>query len=148
MTSRKGASHCRDCPPSVRLWVSDLQLFVSNAWAPLQVALLGLLLGFLAAYAVAVLTSEIPVLRRAIMPLATVYQVTPVVAPAPGLVVALGFGLMHAQRNPSLGRPGTPSAQEAGGVSQGQVLPGQGADSGPFRRGRHASCRCTSPLSQ
>ncbi|GCB52267.1 ABC transporter permease [Streptomyces sp. NL15-2K] len=74
--------------------VGDPELFVSNAGATLKVALLGLLLGFVAAYAVAVITSEIPVLRRAIMPLATVLQVTPVVALAPGLVVAFGFGLM------------------------------------------------------
>ena len=68
-------------------------LFLSNAWATLQIALIGLFFGFVAAFLLAVLTSEFVVLRRAIMPLASVLNVTPVVALAPGLVVAFGFGM-------------------------------------------------------
>ncbi|WP_372593434.1 ABC transporter permease [Actinotalea sp.] len=74
-------------------FLADPLLFVSNAWATLQIALLGLVYGFGVAFVLAVLTSEFTLLRRAIMPLASVLNVTPVVALAPGLVVAFGFGM-------------------------------------------------------
>lgn len=73
--------------------VGDPLLFLQNAWTTLQIALLGLAYGFVAAFVLAVLVSESALLRRAIMPLASVLNVTPVVALAPGLVVAFGFGM-------------------------------------------------------
>jgi NitT/TauT family transport system permease protein len=66
--------------------------YLQNAWATLRVALLGLLIGFVVAYVLAVLVSELPIVRRAIMPVAVILNVTPLVAIAPALVVAFGFG--------------------------------------------------------
>ncbi|WP_304453043.1 ABC transporter permease [Nocardiopsis sp. YSL2] len=71
----------------------DPELFLSNAWSTLQIALLGVAWGAGLAFVLALLMSEIPVLRRAIMPLAVVLNVTPVIALAPALVVAFGFGM-------------------------------------------------------
>ncbi|MEP7763061.1 ABC transporter permease [Sanguibacter sp. 25GB23B1] len=75
------------------LLVEDSALFASNAWATLQIAIAGLGIGFGSAFLLAVVMSEIGVLRRAILPLAIVLNVTPVVALAPALVVAFGFGM-------------------------------------------------------
>ena len=80
-------------PEVAAAFVGDPLLYLANAWATLQIALIGLLYGFGVAFVLAVLTSEFTVLRRAIMPIASVLNVTPVVALAPGLVVAFGFGM-------------------------------------------------------
>lgn len=66
--------------------------YVENSWVTLQESLLGLLIGFVASFVIAIFISEVPILRRAIMPLAVVLNVTPLVAIAPALVVAFGFG--------------------------------------------------------
>lgn len=66
--------------------------YLANAATTLQVAATGLAVGFGAAVALALVMSEVPVVRRAVLPLAVVLNVTPVVALAPGLVVAFGFG--------------------------------------------------------
>ncbi|WP_083751812.1 ABC transporter permease [Saccharothrix sp. ALI-22-I] len=66
--------------------------YLRNAWVTLWEALLGLILGFVAAFFLAVLVSERAWARRAIMPVAVVLNVTPLVAIAPVLVVAFGFG--------------------------------------------------------
>lgn len=66
--------------------------YLANAWVTLQEALLGLLVAFVASSILAIAISEVPVLRRAIMPVAVVLNVTPLVAIAPALVVAFGFG--------------------------------------------------------
>ena len=58
----------------------------------LREALLGLLIAFVVAFALAILVSEFPLVRRAVMPVAVVLNVTPLVAIAPALVVAFGFG--------------------------------------------------------
>ncbi len=55
-------------------------------------ALAGLAVGVAGGLLVAVGVSESPLARRAVLPLAVVATVTPVVAVAPALVVALGFG--------------------------------------------------------
>ncbi|WP_338073838.1 ABC transporter permease [Kineococcus siccus] len=68
--------------------------YVENAAATLREALLGLLAGSVAAFALAVGISESTVLRRALLPLVVVLNVTPVVAIAPALVVAFGFGIL------------------------------------------------------
>jgi len=71
---------------------SDLGYYVDNALVTLGEAVAGLAMGFAAAFVLAVLTSELPLLRRAVMPIAVVFNVTPLVAIAPALVVAFGFG--------------------------------------------------------
>ncbi|QYH34990.1 ABC transporter permease [Salinibacterium sp. M195] len=50
----------------------------------------GILLGFL----VAIIMAEFRLMERAVMPLVVVVMVTPIVALAPALVVAFGFGIM------------------------------------------------------
>ncbi|WP_300678778.1 ABC transporter permease [Nocardioides sp.] len=66
--------------------------FLEQAWVTLREALAGLGIGFVVAFALAILISELPLARRAIMPVAVVLNVTPLVAIAPALVVAFGFG--------------------------------------------------------
>ncbi|GAB2481844.1 ABC transporter permease [Nocardiopsis aegyptia] len=73
--------------------LDDPALFVRNAGSTLQIALIGVAWGAGLAFVLALLMSEIPILRRAIMPLAVVLNVTPVIALAPALVVAFGFGM-------------------------------------------------------
>lgn len=68
--------------------------YVSNASVTLGEAAAGLAMGFVAAFVLAVLTSELPFVRRAVMPIAVVLNVTPLVAIAPALVVAFGFGAL------------------------------------------------------
>lgn len=69
------------------------EVFLSNAWSTLSIALAGVACGAGVAFLLALVMSEVPVVRRALMPLAVVLNVTPVVALAPGLVVAFGFGM-------------------------------------------------------
>lgn len=66
--------------------------YFDNALVTLGEAVAGLAMGFVAAFVLAVLTSELPLVRRAVMPIAVVLNVTPLVAIAPALVVAFGFG--------------------------------------------------------
>jgi len=70
----------------------NLGYYVKNAGITLEEALLGLAMSFVAAFLLAVLISEAPLIRRAVMPIAVVLNVTPLVAIAPALVVAFGFG--------------------------------------------------------
>ena len=70
----------------------NLTYYLRNAAITLGEATGGLAIGFAVAFALAVLISEVPVARRAIMPIAVVLNVTPLVAIAPALVVAFGFG--------------------------------------------------------
>ncbi|TIH38740.1 ABC transporter permease [Subtercola vilae] len=72
--------------------ITEPAFYLQNAGVTLAEALIGLVIGFVAAFVVAVLVTESGLLRRAIMPLAVVLNVTPVVAIAPALVVAFGFG--------------------------------------------------------
>jgi NitT/TauT family transport system permease protein len=66
--------------------------YLSNAGTTLGESLAGLAMSFVAAFLLAVLISEVPLVRRAVMPIAVVLNVTPLVAIAPALVVAFGFG--------------------------------------------------------
>ncbi|MHA7987426.1 ABC transporter permease [Rathayibacter sp. CAU 1779] len=75
-----------------RSLVTDLPSYLMNALITLGEAVAGLAIGFVAAFVVAVLISELPIARRAVMPIAVVLNVTPLVAIAPALVVAFGFG--------------------------------------------------------
>jgi NitT/TauT family transport system permease protein len=70
----------------------NITYYLRNAAITLGEAVGGLAIGFVTAFVLAVLISELPVARRAIMPIAVVLNVTPLVAIAPALVVAFGFG--------------------------------------------------------
>jgi NitT/TauT family transport system permease protein len=70
----------------------NLTYYIRNAGITLGEAAAGLGMAFVAAFALAVLISEVPVARRAVLPIAVVLNVTPVIAIAPPLVVAFGFG--------------------------------------------------------
>ena len=69
---------------------------VAASWRTLSVALISLLLASLIAQALAILTAVSPFLDRAIRPLASGVQVTPVVAIAP--LVLIWAGLDHPER--------------------------------------------------
>ncbi len=71
---------------------TNIGYYLGNAVVTLGEAVAGLAIGFVVAFGIAVLISELPVARRAIMPIAVVLNVTPLVAIAPALVVAFGFG--------------------------------------------------------
>lgn len=82
-------------PPLGEVWgvlADDPAYFVRNAAVTLGEAMAGLLIAFVGAFGLAVLVSEAPLARRAVMPVAVVLNVTPLVAVAPALVVAFGFG--------------------------------------------------------
>ncbi len=74
--------------------LSDPGLYLRNLLVTLQEALVGaacgMALGFLGALAI----TRLPLAERALMPVAVVINVTPIVAIAPGLVVAFGFGML------------------------------------------------------
>jgi NitT/TauT family transport system permease protein len=66
--------------------------YLGNAATTLGEAMAGLAIGFAVAFALAVLISEVPPARQAVLPVAVVLNVTPLVAIAPLLVAVLGFG--------------------------------------------------------
>lgn len=68
-------------------------LYWSNALTTLQEAVVGTSASFAIAMVLAILMSQLDVLERAIMPLAVVLNVTPVMSIAPALVIAFGFGI-------------------------------------------------------
>ena len=72
----------------------DPGLYLRNLLVTLQEAIVGaacgMALGFLGALAI----TRLPLAERALMPLAVLLNVTPIVAIAPGLVVAFGFGML------------------------------------------------------
>ena len=67
--------------------------FVNAAGVTLEECFVGLGVSFVIAFVVAVAMIHVSVIERAVMPLAVILNVTPVVALAPGLAIALGFGL-------------------------------------------------------
>lgn len=67
--------------------------FFDAAGVTLEECFVGLGASFVIAFSLAVAMSHAPVVERAVMPLAVILNVTPVVALAPGLVIAFGFGL-------------------------------------------------------
>jgi len=74
----------------------NLPVLGDAAWRTLSVALIALVVASLIAQALAILTALSPLLDRAIRPLASVVQVTPVVALAP--LVLIWAGLDHPER--------------------------------------------------
>jgi NitT/TauT family transport system permease protein len=72
--------------------IDDPGTYLRGAATTLEEALIGLVIGFGAALALAIAMSQLALIRRALLPLAVLANVTPVVAIAPALVVAFGFG--------------------------------------------------------
>lgn len=68
-------------------------LYLHASRITLGEALLGLLIGYLVGVLVAIVMSQVAVVDRAVLPLAVLLNVTPVVAVAPALDVAFGFGM-------------------------------------------------------
>ena len=66
--------------------------YLSSARTTLVEALIGLAIGFGLALLAAVVMVQVRTVYRALMPLAVILNVTPVVAVAPAMVVAFGFG--------------------------------------------------------
>jgi NitT/TauT family transport system permease protein len=85
-------------PPSAvaRALAADLPALASAAWRTLSVALAALVIASLVAQALAVLIGLHPLLEKAVRPLASVIQVTPVVAIAP--LVLIWAGIDHPER--------------------------------------------------
>ena len=78
----------------VEALVGDLPLLVSHSGTTIAEAVLGLALGVLVGFAVAVLMDRFEVVYRALDPIVTVSQTIPTVAIAPLLVLWFGYGLM------------------------------------------------------
>ena len=76
--------------------VSGLTVLVPAAWNTLSVALVALVLAAGAALALALLVGLSPLLERAVRPLASALQVTPVVAVAP--LILIWVGIDHPER--------------------------------------------------
>jgi NitT/TauT family transport system permease protein len=66
--------------------------YLRNALTTLQEALVGAALGMGIAFLLAVVMSYVRIVERAVLPLAVILNVTPIIAIAPALVVAFGFG--------------------------------------------------------
>lgn len=74
--------------------VGEPAMYWSNLLVTAQEVVVGASAGILAGFLLAVVMAEFQIMERAVMPLIVVVMVTPVVAIAPALVVAFGFGMM------------------------------------------------------
>ena len=85
-------------PPSmvIEALARDLPTLASAAWRTFSVALAALAIASLVAQALAILIGLSPVLERAVRPLASVIQVTPVIAIAP--LFLIWAGIDHPER--------------------------------------------------
>ena len=85
-------------PPSMvgSALIADLPILAQAAWRTLSVAIAALLIASLVAQALAVVMGLSPLLERAVRPLASIVQVTPVVAIAP--LVLIWAGIDHPER--------------------------------------------------
>jgi NitT/TauT family transport system permease protein len=85
-------------PPSAvaRAFAADLPVLAAAAWRTFSVAVIALVVASLSAQAIAVVISLNPLLDRAVRPLASVLQVTPVVAIAP--LILIWAGIDHPER--------------------------------------------------
>ncbi|WP_353987743.1 ABC transporter permease [Ruicaihuangia caeni] len=72
----------------------DPQMYWVNMLVTLQEVVIGATAGILVGFLIAVVMAEFEIMERAVMPLFVVIMVTPIVAIAPALVVAFGFGMM------------------------------------------------------
>lgn len=76
--------------------VTDPQSLIEAAWNTLSVALVALAIASLSALAIAMIVGLSPLLEKAVAPLASTLQVTPVVAIAP--LVLIWAGIDHPER--------------------------------------------------
>lgn len=74
--------------------VKDAGMYWSNFLVTLLEVVVGAAFGIGAGFVLAVVMAEFRIIERAIMPLAVIVMVTPIVAIAPALVVAFGFGIL------------------------------------------------------
>ena len=74
------------------LW-SDPSFYFENARSTLWEALLGFVLGLVSALVGATIMAHSRFVEQAVLPLAVLIQVTPIIAYAPAVVIWLGFGL-------------------------------------------------------
>jgi NitT/TauT family transport system permease protein len=68
-------------------------LFWQNLLVTLQEAVVGASIGMLAAFVLAIGMCQVRLVERALMPIAVMLLVTPIIAIAPALVLAFGFGM-------------------------------------------------------
>lgn len=83
-------------PTIDQVWVSlikDADTYWANMLVTGLEVLVGASSGILAGFILAIIMAEFQIMERAIMPLVVVVMVTPIVAIAPALVVAFGFGM-------------------------------------------------------
>jgi len=73
--------------------VNDPGMYWTNFLVTGKEILIGASSGIVAGFVLAIVMAEMPVIERAMMPLMVTIMVTPVVAIAPALVVAFGFGM-------------------------------------------------------
>jgi len=73
---------------------SDPGMYWANLLVTCQEVVVGAGAGIICGFLLAVAMSELPIVEKAVMPLIVVIMVTPVVAIAPALVVAFGFGML------------------------------------------------------
>jgi NitT/TauT family transport system permease protein len=84
-------------PSLEHMWQSlreNPHMYWANLLVTLREIAIGGLGGIAAAFLLAVLMVELPIVESALMPLMVVLMVTPIVAIAPALVVAFGFGVL------------------------------------------------------
>lgn len=74
--------------------VEDAGMYWSNFLVTLLEVVVGASAGILAGFLLAVVMAEFQIIERAVMPLVIIVMVTPIVAIAPALVVAFGFGMV------------------------------------------------------
>lgn len=74
--------------------VEDAAMYWSNFLVTLLEVVVGASAGILAGFLLAVVMAEFQIIERAVMPLVIIVMVTPIVAIAPALVVAFGFGMV------------------------------------------------------
>ncbi|MGF3057449.1 ABC transporter permease [Microbacterium sp. YY-01] len=75
-------------------FASDPGMYWQNFFITLQEVAIGAGSAIILGFVVAVIMSEFEIVERAVMPLIVLIMVTPVIAIAPALVVAFGFGML------------------------------------------------------
>lgn len=91
------AHNAQAIPPLGEIWralVNEPGRFVSNSLWTIDEMVVGLVTSALVAFWLAVFMTHVRVIERALMPLAVVLNVTPVVSFAPGLLLLFGFSMM------------------------------------------------------
>ncbi|MBU4337575.1 MAG: ABC transporter permease [Actinobacteria bacterium] len=89
------AYHNRSLIPPIESVVADMadrpDYYAAQLWETLQSALIGLVIGVSAGIVLAIGIVHVRFLRSAVMPIALLINVTPIVAISPALIVAFGF---------------------------------------------------------